>query len=202
MFLPMQFCPGKYMFTNHYRQGWKLSIPGSAINSVAGRAFPSPDVEGFATQHARMPGYLSRPAFSETRNDPRHPQYRHHRPRRSWQDHLVDQLLRRAGTFRENQQIAERVMDSNDSKRSAGSPSRQELCGRIQRHHINIVDTPATLTSAARSSACCRWWTACCCWSTRLKARCRRRVVTRKALALGLKPIVVINKIDRPRRTG
>jgi translation initiation factor 2 gamma subunit (eIF-2gamma) len=69
---------------------------------------------------------------------------------------LVDCLLKQSGTFRDNQQVAERAMDSNDLERERG---------------ITIRAMPI---SAARSSASCRWSTAWCCWSTPPKARCRR----------------------------
>jgi GTP-binding protein len=113
---------------------------------------------------------------------------------------LVDQLLRQSGTFRENEKVAERVMDSNDLERERGITILAKNCAvEWKGTHVNIVDTRATPTSAARSSACCRWSTACCCWSMRSRARCRRPAfVTKKALALGLNPIVVVNKVDRP----
>ncbi|MFN9195230.1 MAG: GTP-binding protein, partial [Pseudomonadota bacterium] len=56
---------------------------------------------------------------------------------------LVDQLLRQSGTFRENQQVAERVMDSNDIERERGITILAKNCAvRWQGTHINIVDTP------------------------------------------------------------
>ena len=88
---------------------------------------------------------------------------------------LVDQLLRQSGTFRENQALTERVMDSNDLEKERGITILAKNCAvEYQGTHINIVDTPDTRTSAVKSSACCPWWTACCCWSTRSKARCPR----------------------------
>lgn len=88
---------------------------------------------------------------------------------------LVDQLLRQSGTFRDNQQVDNRVMDSNDIEKERGITILSKNCAvEYKGTHINIVDTPATPTSAVKSSACCRWSTACCCWSMRRKARCRR----------------------------
>ncbi|EWM49146.1 elongation factor Tu GTP binding domain protein [Bordetella holmesii 70147] len=88
---------------------------------------------------------------------------------------LVDQLLRQSGTFRENQAVAERVMDSNDLEKERGITILAKNCAvEYEGTHINIVDTRGTLTSAARSSAYCPWSTAYCCWSMLLKARCRR----------------------------
>ena len=56
---------------------------------------------------------------------------------------LVDQLLRQSGTFRENQQVAERVMDSNDLERERGITILAKNCAvRWQGTHVNIVDTP------------------------------------------------------------
>src|SRR4029078_9673947 len=56
---------------------------------------------------------------------------------------LVDQLLRQSGTFRDNQQVAERVMDSNDLERERGITILAKKCAvQWQGKHINIVDTP------------------------------------------------------------
>ena len=56
---------------------------------------------------------------------------------------LVDQLLRQSGTFRENQQVSERVMDSNDLERERGITILAKNCAvSWQGTHINIVDTP------------------------------------------------------------
>ncbi|MFN6962089.1 MAG: GTP-binding protein, partial [Rhodocyclaceae bacterium] len=56
---------------------------------------------------------------------------------------LVDQLLRQSGTFRENQQVAERVMDSNDLERERGITILAKNCAiDWEGTHINIVDTP------------------------------------------------------------
>ena len=77
---------------------------------------------------------------------------------------LVDQLLRQSGTFRENEKVAERVMDSNDIEKERGITILAKNCAvEWKGTHVNIVDTRATPTSAARSSARCRWSTAWCC---------------------------------------
>ena len=56
---------------------------------------------------------------------------------------LVDQLLRQSGTFRDNQQVAERVMDSNDLEKERGITILSKNCAvEYEGTHINIVDTP------------------------------------------------------------
>ena len=84
---------------------------------------------------------------------------------------MVDCLLRSAGTFRANQQVAERVMDSNDLERERGITILSKNCAvEYEGTHINIM-----LTSAVKLNASSPWSTACCSSSTPLKARCRRR---------------------------
>lgn len=88
---------------------------------------------------------------------------------------LVDQLLRQSGTFRENQAVSERVMDSNDLEKERGITILAKNCAvEYEGTHINIVDTPAMPISAVKWSASCRWWTVCCFWSMRWKGRCRK----------------------------
>ena len=88
---------------------------------------------------------------------------------------LVDALLHQSGIFRANERVAERAMDNTDLERERGITI---LAKNTAVHYrdtlINIVDTPATRTSAAKSSGRSRWLTACCCWSTRRRGRCRR----------------------------
>jgi predicted membrane GTPase involved in stress response len=89
---------------------------------------------------------------------------------------MVDCLLRSAGTFRANQQVAERVMDSNDLERERGITILSKNCAvEYEGTHINIIDTRGMLTSAVKLNASSPWSTACCSSSTPLKARCRRR---------------------------
>src|SRR5215831_11817751 len=119
---------------------------------------------------------------------------------------LVDQLFRQSGTFRENQRVEERAMDSNDLEKERGitilaKPTSVEWLGADGKQppvRINIVDTPGhadfggeverilsmvdgvvLLVDAAES------------------VMPQTKFVLSKALKLGLKPIVVINKIDR-----
>ena len=114
---------------------------------------------------------------------------------------LVDQLLRQSGAFRANQQVAERALDSNDLERERGitilakctSVDRGGTCGSTS------STRRATPISAARSSASSAWSTASSCWSTPPKGRCRRpNSSSARRWRAGLRPIVVINKVDRP----
>jgi GTP-binding protein len=113
---------------------------------------------------------------------------------------LVDQLLKQSGAFRANQQVAERVMDSNDLERERGitilakctsvdwkgtrinivdTPGHADFGGEVERI-LNMVDGVILLVDAAEGPLP------------------QTKFVTTKALALGLRPIVVINKCDRP----
>lgn len=113
---------------------------------------------------------------------------------------LIDQLLRQSGTFRANQQVAERAMDSNDLEKERGitilakctsiawkdnkiniidTPGHADFGGEVERV-LNMVDGVLLLVDAAEGPMP------------------QTKFVLMKALALGLKPIVVINKVDRP----
>ncbi len=113
---------------------------------------------------------------------------------------LVDQLLKQSGAFRANQQVMERVMDSNDLERERGitilakctsvdwkgtrinivdTPGHADFGGEVERI-LNMVDGVILLVDAAEGPLP------------------QTKFVTMKALALGLRPIVVINKCDRP----
>lgn len=112
---------------------------------------------------------------------------------------LIDQMLRQSGTFRSNQQISERVMDSNDLEKERGitilakctsvnwqdtkinivdTPGHADFGGEVERV-LNMVDSVVLLVDAAEGPMP------------------QTKFVLTKALALGLKPMVVINKIDR-----
>jgi GTP-binding protein len=112
---------------------------------------------------------------------------------------LVDQLLKQSGSVRENQQMAERAMDSNDQERERGitilakctsvewqgvrlnivdTPGHADFGGEVERI-LSMVDGVVLLVDAAES------------------VMPQTKFVLSKALKLGLKPIVVINKIDR-----
>ena len=112
---------------------------------------------------------------------------------------LVDAMLRQSGTFRENQQVAERIMDSNELERERGitilakctsvqwkgvrinivdTPGHADFGGEVERI-LSMVDGVVVLVDAAEGPMP------------------QTKFVTGKALALGLRPIVVINKVDR-----
>src|SRR5262249_32220508 len=113
---------------------------------------------------------------------------------------LVDRLLQQSGAFRENQRVAERAMDSNDLERERGitilakvtsihwhdvrinivdTPGHADFGGEVERI-LNMVDGALVLVDAAEGPLP------------------QTKVVVAKALKVGLKPIVVINKVDRP----
>ncbi|PPB81476.1 GTP-binding protein [Albidovulum inexpectatum] len=113
---------------------------------------------------------------------------------------LVDQLLKQSGAFRENQAVAERAMDSNDIERERGitilakctsvewngarinivdTPGHADFGGEVERI-LSMVDGVVLLVDAAEGPMP------------------QTKFVTQKALALGLKPIVVLNKVDKP----
>ena len=113
---------------------------------------------------------------------------------------LIDRLLSQSGSFRENQKVAERAMDSNDLERERGitilakvtslnwkdtrinivdTPGHADFGGEVERI-LNMVDGAVLLVDAAEGPMP------------------QTKFVLQKALKLGLKPIVVVNKIDRP----
>jgi GTP-binding protein len=113
---------------------------------------------------------------------------------------LVDQLLRQSGTFRENQQVAERVMDSNDLERERGITILAKNCAVTwDGTHINIVDTPGHADFGGEVERALSMVDGVLLLIDAVEGPMpQTRFVTRKALALGLKPIVVVNKVDRP----
>ncbi|WP_018607001.1 translational GTPase TypA [Uliginosibacterium gangwonense] len=113
---------------------------------------------------------------------------------------LVDQLLRQSGTFRENQQVAERVMDSNDLEKERGITILAKNCAiQYGDTHINIVDTPGHADFGGEVERVLSMVDSVLLLVDAVEGPMpQTRFVTRKALAMGLKPIVVINKVDRP----
>ena len=113
---------------------------------------------------------------------------------------MVDQLLRQSGTFRDNEKIDERVMDSGDIEKERGITILSKNCAvEYQGTHINIVDTPGHAEFGGEVERVLSMVDGVLLLVDAVEGPMpQTRFVTRKALALGLKPIVVINKIDRP----
>jgi GTP-binding protein len=113
---------------------------------------------------------------------------------------LVDQLLRQSGTFRANEKVTERVMDSNDLERERGITILAKNCAvEWQGTHINIVDTPGHADFGGEVERVLSMVDSVLLLVDAVEGPMpQTRFVTRKALALGLKPIVVVNKVDRP----
>jgi GTP-binding protein len=112
---------------------------------------------------------------------------------------LVDQLLRQSGTFRANEKVAERVMDSNDLERERGITILAKNCAvEWQGTHINIVDTPGHADFGGEVERVLSMVDSVLLLVDAVEGPMpQTRFVTKKALALGLKPIVVVNKVDR-----
>ena len=113
---------------------------------------------------------------------------------------LVDQLLRQSGTFRSNQQVDERVMDNGDIEKERGiTILAKNTAIDYEGYHINIVDTPGHADFGGEVE---RVLGMVDCVVLLVDAQegpmPQTRFVTKKALALGLRPIVVVNKIDKP----
>jgi len=113
---------------------------------------------------------------------------------------LVDQLLRQTATFRENQAVVERVMDSNDIEKERGITILSKNCAvEYEGTHINIVDTPGHADFGGEVERVLSMVDSVLLLVDAVEGPMpQTRFVTKKALALGLKPIVVINKVDRP----
>ena len=113
---------------------------------------------------------------------------------------LVDKLLGQSGTFRDNQHVAERVMDSNDLERERGITILAKNCAvEYEGTHINIVDTPGHADFGGEVERVLSMVDGVLLLVDAVEGPMpQTRFVTRKALAQGLKPIVVVNKIDRP----
>ena len=113
---------------------------------------------------------------------------------------LVDKLLQQSGTFAAHQHIAERVMDSNELERERGITILAKNCAvQYAGTHINIVDTPGHADFGGEVERVLSMVDGVLLLVDAVEGPMpQTRFVTRKALALGLKPIVVVNKIDRP----
>jgi GTP-binding protein len=112
---------------------------------------------------------------------------------------LVDQLLRQSGTFRANQKIEERVMDSMDLEREKGITIKAKNAAfKYRNYHINIVDTPGHADFGGEVERIMKMVDGVLLVvDSHDGPQAQTKFVLRKALQNGARPIVVINKIDR-----
>jgi GTP-binding protein len=113
---------------------------------------------------------------------------------------LVDKLLHQSGTFAAHQHVAERVMDSNDLERERGiTILAKNTAVDYEGVHINIVDTPGHADFGGEVERSLSMVDGVLLLVDAVEGPMpQTRFVTRKALALGLNPVLVVNKIDRP----
>ncbi len=113
---------------------------------------------------------------------------------------LVDQLLKQSGTFRENQQVAERAMDSNDLERERGITILAKVTSISWKdHRINIVDTPGHADFGGEVERILNMVDGVVLLVDAAEGPMpQTKFVLGKALKLGLKPIVMVNKVDKP----
>jgi len=113
---------------------------------------------------------------------------------------LVDKLLVQAGTFAKHQHVAERMMDTNDLERERGITILAKNCSiRYRDAHINIVDTPGHADFGGEVERVLGMVDGVLLLVDAVEGPMpQTRFVTLKALKLGLSPIVVVNKVDRP----
>jgi GTP-binding protein len=113
---------------------------------------------------------------------------------------LVDKLLQQSGTFAAHEHVQERVMDSNDLERERGITILAKNCAiRYRGTHINIVDTPGHADFGGEVERVLSMVDGVLLLVDAVEGPMpQTRFVTRKALAQGLKPLVVVNKVDRP----
>ena len=113
---------------------------------------------------------------------------------------MVDKLLQCAGTFRTNEKVDERVMDSGDIEKERGITILAKNCAvEYEGVHINIIDTPGHADFGGEVERVLSMVDGVLLLVDAVDGPMpQTRFVTRKALAAGLKPIVVINKVDRP----
>ncbi len=113
---------------------------------------------------------------------------------------MVDKLLTQAGSFSAHQHVAERVMDNNDLEKERGITILAKNCAvDYEGVHINIVDTPGHADFGGEVERVLGMVDGVLLLVEAVEGPMpQTRFVTKKALALGLRPIVVINKVDRP----
>ncbi len=113
---------------------------------------------------------------------------------------MVDQLLRQSGTFADHEKVVDTVMDSNAIERERGITILAKNCAvSWQGTHINIVDTPGHADFGGEVERALSMVDGVVLLIDAQEGPMpQTRFVTKKALALGLKPIVVVNKVDKP----
>ncbi len=113
---------------------------------------------------------------------------------------LVDKLLQQSGTFAEHERVSERIMDSNDLEKERGiTILAKNTALDWNGYHINIVDTPGHADFGGEVERVLSMVDSVLLLVDAVDGPMpQTRFVTQKAFALGLKPIVVINKVDRP----
>src|SRR4249919_3359587 len=113
---------------------------------------------------------------------------------------LVDRLLQQSGAFRENQRVAERAMDSNDLERERGITILSKVTSVVWKDvRINIVDTPGHADFGGEVERILNMVDGAIVLVDAAEGPLpQTKFVVSKALKVGLRPIVAINKIDRP----
>ncbi len=118
---------------------------------------------------------------------------------------LVDKLLQQSGTFSEREKIAERVMDSNDLEKERGitilskNTAIRWKAGNGETYRVNIVDTPGHADFGGEVERVLSMVDSVLILVDAMDGPMpQTRFVTQKAFAMGFKPIVVVNKVDRP----
>jgi GTP-binding protein len=113
---------------------------------------------------------------------------------------LVDQLLKSSGTFRENEEINDRVMDSNDIEKERGITILAKTTSiSYKDHKINILDTPGHADFGGEVERIMNMVDGCLLLVDAFEGTMpQTRFVLKKALEAHIKPIVCVNKVDRP----
>ena len=115
---------------------------------------------------------------------------------------LVDELLKQSGTFRENERTSDRMMDSNDLERERGITILAKATSiEWKGHRINIVDTPGHADFGGEVERILHMVDGCIVLVDAAEGPMpQTKFVVSKALKVGLRPIVAVNKIDKPER--
>ncbi|HDS02264.1 MAG TPA: GTP-binding protein, partial [Firmicutes bacterium] len=113
---------------------------------------------------------------------------------------LVDAMLRQTGVFRENQQVADRIMDSNDLEREKGITIFSKNASVLYKNYrINLVDTPGHADFGGEVQRILKMVDSVLLLVDASEGPMpQTKYVLKKSLELGLHPLVVVNKIDRP----